>query len=312
MTTISVVIPMFNEERHIERTLSSVMRAAEQAGLDTELIVVDNQSADKGPELARLMGAKVLTYPELTVGGLRNEGALEATGEWLAFLDADIEVPENWLLAALEVLEQGVAAVALDCDTPWQAPWYARAWQMRSMSQTGMDRNLGWLPTPNLLMARATFMETRGFSRQLRSGEDKEFGLLLQSAGLQQRMLASPVALHWGYETSWAEWIRKEFWRQGSHVELLRQQPRVRLLRFPLLCVLTSLLSLLAVLTMLEGDSDVAWMLGLGSLLPALVFAFRQSWRRRRPGYSLQLMFLHWLRMHVGCAALFHSLFRGR
>lgn len=166
MTTVSVVVPMFNEERHIGRTLSSAMKAAERAGLDLELIVVDNQSTDKGPELAGSMGAQVLVYPELTVGGLRNEGALRATGEWLAFLDADIEVPENWLVAGLEVLEQGVAAVALDCDTPWQAPWYARVWQMRSMSQTGMDRNPGWLPTPNLLMARSTFMETRGFSRR--------------------------------------------------------------------------------------------------------------------------------------------------
>lgn len=309
---ISIVIPMYNEEQHIERTLAAAGKAAEHAGLVAEFIVVDNQSSDGGAVLASRNGARVLSCPDMRVGALRNAGAAIAEGDWLAFLDADIEVPENWLVAGLQALEQGADVVSLDCDTPRQAPWFARVWQKRSMSQTGKDRHPEWMPTPNLLMARSTFNSGTGFDEHLSSGEDKAFGLMLHAAKKRQAMLASPVALHWGYERSWSEWIRKEFWRQSSHIHLFREQARFRLLRFPLLCLWTTFFSLLMLLALLEGEGSAALMLAVPALIPAALFAWRQSSRKGSPGYSLQLMVLHWLRMLIGTAALFKSLFSGR
>ncbi|MEX5612635.1 glycosyltransferase, partial [Pseudomonas protegens] len=60
MQRISVIVPMYNEARHITRTLDSVLRAARAATLDCELIVVDNGSTDQGPQRARELGARVL------------------------------------------------------------------------------------------------------------------------------------------------------------------------------------------------------------------------------------------------------------
>ena len=97
MQRISVIVPMYNEARHITRTLDSVLRAARAATLDCELIVVDNGSTDQGPQRARELGARVLLCPGIGIGALRNRGAAVATGDSLAFLDADIEVPGNWL-----------------------------------------------------------------------------------------------------------------------------------------------------------------------------------------------------------------------
>jgi glycosyltransferase involved in cell wall biosynthesis len=311
MKRISVIVPMFNEARHIVRTLNSVSHAAAVAGLECELIVVDNGSRDQGPQLAREQGARVLHYPGLSIGALRNRGAESATGDWLAFIDADIEVPSNWLSLWANTKASGRADVfALDCDAPRVAPWFARAWQRRSLSGNQQERLLQWLPTPNLCLERVWFARIGGFDESLRTGEDKDFGLRLNRAGARQLSLPTPVVQHWGFEGSWREWSAKEFWRQSSHLQLLRKNgSNLRLLRFPLLCLATGLLSVLALLCLLLGQwSGAGWALLLGSIAP-LGLAMRQSYRHRDPLFLLQLWLLHWLRLHLGAAALVQGLF---
>lgn len=123
MSRISIVIPMFNEARHIGRTLLAAQKAADAANLECELIVVDNGSLDEGPQIARQFGAQVLVLPGVLIGALRNHGTAIATGEWLAFIDADVEMPEDWLtlLFKLESGAQG-EVFGLDLHTPAEAP----------------------------------------------------------------------------------------------------------------------------------------------------------------------------------------------
>lgn len=102
MSRVSIIIPMYNEARHIGRTLLAALEAARQARLDCELIVVDNGSDDHGPRIANELGARVLIVPGVHIGALRNRGAAVASGEWLAFIDADMEMPADWLKSLLE------------------------------------------------------------------------------------------------------------------------------------------------------------------------------------------------------------------
>lgn len=119
MSRISIVIPMFNEARHIGRTLLAAQKAAFAANVECELIVVDNGSSDDGPQIARQFGAQVLELPGLLIGALRNRGTAIASGEWLAFIDADIEMPEDWLKPLFELEASGQGDVfALDLHTP--------------------------------------------------------------------------------------------------------------------------------------------------------------------------------------------------
>lgn len=310
MNSLGIVVPMRNKAPHIQRTLCSALHSAAAAGMSCELIVIDNGSTDAGYALAQALGARVISAPGLAVGALRNLGASQVRADYLAFLDADIEVPENWISRCLDSLQNGFDVVALDCDTPKQAPWYAQTWQKRSMSQTGRPRERDWLATANLFMRRITFARSGGFHPELSSGEDKDFGLRLHAAGMRQLSLAQPPALHWGYETSWREWMNKELWRQGSYIQLLRQAPGLRLLCFPLLCLLTVLTSLRALLLLLSARLPEALLMFACSLLPAAVVALRQSARRMEPVYTMKLLVLHWLRLHIGCLALIRSLFR--
>lgn len=308
MSRVSIVIPMFNEARHIGRTLLAAQAAARQAQLECELIVVDNGSDDHGPRIANELGARVLIVPGVHIGALRNRGAAVASGEWLAFIDADIEMPADWLKLLVEMEGRQGDVLGLDLDTPRQAPWFAQAWQRRSQRPGSRPlHRVQWLPSANLLMRRTWFEQVGGFDESLRTGEDKDFSLRLRKAGAQLLLVSESLALHWGYEGSWREWMSKELWRQGSHWQLLRSHgPSLRLLRFPALSMGAWCLDLLALAALLQGQARLGLTLLLVSTLPALLLSLRQS--QRDPRLTLQLWALHGVRLHLTGAALLLNL----
>ncbi len=86
---LSVVLSVLNEENNLKRVLSSVSFA-------DEIIVVDNQSTDKGLGIAKQFNAKVYTRPNnLMLNINKNYGFTKATGDWILNLDADEEVNET-------------------------------------------------------------------------------------------------------------------------------------------------------------------------------------------------------------------------
>lgn len=97
MASICVVIPLHNKGPHIARALDSVMRQTASAA---EIIVVDDVSADEGPQIAgRYPGVQVLNRSKPGAGGYaaRNLGIRSARSDHIAFLDADDEWADNHL-----------------------------------------------------------------------------------------------------------------------------------------------------------------------------------------------------------------------
>ena len=306
MTTLTVIIPMFDEAEHIARTLLAARRAADAAGLTCDLLVIDNGSQDDSVDIARRHGAQVLSAPGIAIGALRNLGAAASTGEWLAFLDADVELPADGLSVMLARHADGVGEVfALACDTPSQAPWFARAWQRRTLHPGPPLQTVNWLPSTNLLLPRSWFERCGGFDPHLRTGEDKDFTLRLHQLGARLCVLRRPVALHWGYERSWPEWMGKEMWRQGGHVQLLHSQGwSLRLLRFPLMAVGVWVCDLVAVSAALHGFHVIALGLLLAVALSPLIQSLRQSIPLRDLRLGLHLWLLHLIRLHLAGAAI--------
>ena len=90
---VSVVIPALNEETIIEQCLQSIRRQT----VPVELIIVDNGSVDRTPEIARQYCDKVLIRPEYTLAQMRDLGALESSGDIIVTTDADCVAPPNWI-----------------------------------------------------------------------------------------------------------------------------------------------------------------------------------------------------------------------
>jgi glycosyltransferase involved in cell wall biosynthesis len=94
---ISVVVPAYNEEGNIVTCLESLNRQ-DLPRSEYEIIVVDGNSADRTRELAAPLADLVFVQTSPRVGGARNDGAMKAKGEIVAFADADCILPPDWLL----------------------------------------------------------------------------------------------------------------------------------------------------------------------------------------------------------------------
>lgn len=106
--TISLVIPAYNEEKYLPKTLASIAALTRKPD---ELILIDGGSTDATAKIAREAGAKVVTIPHRGIGFARQQGILAATGDVVAFTDADTLVPPTWLTKIEETLSRpGVVA----------------------------------------------------------------------------------------------------------------------------------------------------------------------------------------------------------
>lgn len=120
MTSISVVIPAYNEASRIGRAIKSVLSQSRPVD---EIIVVDDGSTDNTCEVAQSFGKLITCIRQENQGlaGARNTGIQNAKSEWIAFLDAD----DEWLPDHIET-----ASMAIQRHP--EIHWYCNAFERRA------------------------------------------------------------------------------------------------------------------------------------------------------------------------------------
>ena len=109
---ISIVIPIYNRERLLQRTLVGI---AAQTYQDWECVIVDDGSSDDSMEIASEYAKKDKRFKVLSntfrkgAQGARNTGILAAEGEWICLFDSDDVMYPNYL-------ERMAAAIDEDTD----------------------------------------------------------------------------------------------------------------------------------------------------------------------------------------------------
>ena len=110
---LSIIIPTYNEEEYLPVLLKSIEK---QSFTDYEVIVADADSTDKTREIAKDYGCIV------TDGGLpavgRNNGAKIAKGEYLIFLDSDLELTDDYLRDVLYEFRMERLGIAITQMSP--------------------------------------------------------------------------------------------------------------------------------------------------------------------------------------------------
>jgi glycosyltransferase involved in cell wall biosynthesis len=93
--TISVIVCAYNEARFLPACLHSLLA---QTRLPDEIIVVNNASADATAVVASVIaGVRVIGEPKKGLVIARETGRLAASGDILAYVDADCRAPLRWL-----------------------------------------------------------------------------------------------------------------------------------------------------------------------------------------------------------------------
>jgi glycosyltransferase involved in cell wall biosynthesis len=109
---ISLIIPAYNEEASIGACLEAAIKNGH--GNFHEIIVIDNRCTDRTKEIALSHpGVKVVYEPEKGLVRARQRGLLSATGDLLAYIDADTRLPEGWTEKALDFFSKNEKAVCL-------------------------------------------------------------------------------------------------------------------------------------------------------------------------------------------------------
>ncbi|HHT9129652.1 MAG TPA: glycosyltransferase family 2 protein [Candidatus Brocadiaceae bacterium] len=182
---VSVVIPAYNEEQYLTRSLQSMVNQEFQ---NFELIVVNNNSTDKTAEIAERFGAKVIFESQRGVGYARQAGFLEAKGEIIATTDADTILPQNWLSRIVNEFEKDEKLVAFGgLYTLYSGTRTARFTISRFIRPAWtLDRifSRGWgLPGVNFSVRKEAFLKVGGFKSELSLGEDAEISRRLKKVG---------------------------------------------------------------------------------------------------------------------------------
>ena len=103
--SVSVVMPLYNKEAGVKRAVESVLN---QTVSNFELIVVNDGSTDRGPDVVRKINdnrIRIFNQENAGVSAARNRGIKEAKSDLIAFLDADDEWKPDFLETILHLKE---------------------------------------------------------------------------------------------------------------------------------------------------------------------------------------------------------------
>lgn len=149
---LSIVVPVYNEALRIERTLPQFVTYLRAATYTSELVVVDDGSADATAELARGLvpaeAGRVLAEPHRGKGGAVRAGMLAARGRHRIFMDVDLATPLEFVTPCLARLDAGadvvvgsrrVAAAAIEQPQPPLREFLGRGFSWLSRTISGVQ-----------------------------------------------------------------------------------------------------------------------------------------------------------------------------
>jgi glycosyltransferase involved in cell wall biosynthesis len=226
---ISILVPTFNEERYIERCLSSILAFQIPNPETIEVLVLDGRSTDRTRELVASFSARdprisLVDNPRrLQAAGL-NIGIARATGEWVMRLDAHTIYPTDYLLACYETAARtGADNVGGRCTTlPGDTSYGATVVQALTTHRFGVG-NSGFRThapegrrdtVPFGFFRREVFSRVGVFDERLERAQDYEFNRRIAKQGGTVHF--SPT-IHSTYYNlpSFAAFLRKQATRQG-------------------------------------------------------------------------------------------------
>ncbi|MFQ5704495.1 MAG: glycosyltransferase [Gemmatimonadales bacterium] len=170
----SVVIPARNEAVLLPRLLDSIQRARvsfEQGPERVEVIVADNASTDGTAQLASDRGCRVVSVQRRAISSVRNGGADVASGELLAFVDADARIHPDTFNAIDRAMSSGrvvAGATGVILERLSMGIGLTYALLMPIVWVTGLDTGV-------VFCRRADFLAVGGYRENLRFAEDVRF-----------------------------------------------------------------------------------------------------------------------------------------
>lgn len=199
--TVTIVVPVYNDPEGIVTTVESLQ--AQQTDREFSIAIVDNGSTDNTPAvIAEYTDERTTLYHENEIQSsyaARNTGIRNSDSDIFGFIDADMTVPEDWIVSALDAFRTEEADY-MGCDVKLTLPENptvsARYDHHTGFPVEGYLTHQQFAPTCCLFVRRAVFEDVGLFDHRLESGGDKEFGTRVYEAGYDQYFAADVTMYH--------------------------------------------------------------------------------------------------------------------
>ncbi len=202
---VSVVIPAYNEQGFIEKTLKSLQKQDYKQSF--EVIVVDNGSKDQTAEIAKKHGAVVICETKKGVQFARQAGFKAAKGKYIASTDADTVLPQNWLSKMAKALQKDQNLVAVGGWFHHESGSFSTRIIINHFSKTAakLYKNTtqkSVLSGANFMVKKSAFQKTDGFEEFTSINED----LLLAQKLAKHGEIKTHFKKSWSVSTSHRKW----------------------------------------------------------------------------------------------------------
>ena len=181
----SVIIPLYNKAPYVKKALESVLA---QTYADYELIIIDDGSIDGSAEIAEAilqdpasrlspLAFRLLKQQNAGVSAARNNGVAQASGDYIAFLDADDWWEPTYLEKMAQLIEDYPEAGLYACNYVYYKPGKTHVALNIPTGYINYPKSYyesGAMPVTSItaIMPRAVFDEMGGFPLGIKLGED--------------------------------------------------------------------------------------------------------------------------------------------
>jgi glycosyltransferase involved in cell wall biosynthesis len=191
---VSFIVIAFNEEHRISKTLTSILNQVSK--YDFEIIVINDGSTDETYSVAKTclkeFGNHQIVDQRQNIGrgSARHLGSSLAVGDYLAFIDSDVELPNYWLENSASSIGKGNHAVSGIAIPDGDCVVVARISKLTPKIRPGSAKLTG-----NNLLIRQSTLATVPF-RKIPYGDDIRLAWDLDREGFQIEQLPNLVVRH--------------------------------------------------------------------------------------------------------------------
>ncbi|MBN1356996.1 glycosyltransferase [bacterium] len=200
LPAITVAVCVYNGAVTIESCLESLMNLEYPRDRIT-ILVVDDGSTDRTPEIIRRFPVRCITGENRGVAHARNTALAHAETDLIAFIDADCRADSRWLVDLVPLFDQAqTGVVGGKIVTPGEHP-LARYYQIRrivSNEEFSGDYPFSppFLATANVMFRRDLVVGMGGFNPAFRAGEDADLCWRIQQTGYRIVYIPAGTVYH--------------------------------------------------------------------------------------------------------------------
>lgn len=241
MAAVSIIIPTYQGASTIRKTLAALDR---QSFRDFEVVVVVDGSTD---DTVKILSDVAKNFPALHFfsienqgrAGARNRAVQKSTGEFLLFVDDDVQLFENAVQLHHDFLRKNPSSISVGSltmermESGANKDFFDYRTAVESSGAAAVEQSVSFtnyiFTTANLSMSRKTFEEVGRFDPLLRDSEDFDFCARALEANFRINYYPVINGYHDDHLDVWQYVLRRREYLRSKYV-LLKIRPRFRTL----------------------------------------------------------------------------------